>query len=929
MNRHIVNYAAVACATVLAVFGGLRVVQGQAPAQVPDAAGIIPSLTEPGERLDVRTVAPASGLVTFATAAGQGMLVPLGPAAPAEARALSFVDTYGESFGLADSSQVRVLKAASVDGLGVEHVRLQQVHQGVPVRAGEFLVHLRGARAVAANGHLTNRLPDDVTPDITAQAAQANARGLIEKHLRALANGAVYSVPRLEILDRQLFADAMDSGSRLAWFVQATAPALNEYIWVDAKSGIILLNFSQLTYAKTRRVYTASHTNTLPGTLLRSEGGPPTGDADSDNAYDYAGLTYDYFLNSHGRDSYDNLGSPLLSTTHYCPPDDCPSYANAFWNGTQMVYGDTYASADDVVGHELTHAVTEFSAGLLYYQQSGALNESFSDIFGETIDLLDGVGNDAAGVRWQMGEDLPIGSIRNMMTPTASGDPGKMSDPQLVCATEAWTDPFEDRGGVHSNSGIPNHAYALMVDGGSYNGRTITGIGLDKAARVQYRALTVYLTSGSGFLDNFNALNQSCTDLTGTGGITASDCTQVQSALLAVEMSSQWACAGGSQAPPLCTTGTPSPIALDTFEAGIGNWTAANNSQGTWARDYGFAKGGTFMLYGTDPPEPTSHSIGMTNAVAIPAGARLYFDHAFEFENGFSARYDGGVVEYSTNNGATWTDAGSLIDGGRTYNGTIASGGGNVLQGRSAFTAASYGYTGTRLNLAPLAGQNVKFRFRIGTDALEGSLGWMVDNVTVYTCALNTPPSISAHPQSTSVGFGLTTLLTVTATGPSLSYQWYSGTTGATASPIGGATSNMFSTPGLMSTRRYWVRVSNSAGNADSSTATVTVTFTDTPLVSGVTPMRVAHIAELRTRIDLARVARGLAAYSWTDPAIVPQVTTIQAAHITDMRTAVSQAYAAAGLPAPLFTDPALPASAVPIKLLHINELRAAVMGLE
>jgi Zn-dependent metalloprotease len=897
---------------------------------VPEGLRTIPSLTEPGERLDIRTTGQATALVTFATAGGEGMLVPLGPAAPAEARALSFVDAYGDAFGLTDSSQVRLLRAASVDDLGVEHVRFQQVHQGIPVRAGEFLVHLRGSRAIAANGHLTTRFPADVTPALAAPAAQAAARELIEKHLRTRATlGAVYSEPRLEILDRQLLSQVIDGGSRLAWFVQASAPALNEYIWVDAESGVILLNFSQLAYARTRRVYTANHTSALPGTLVRSEGDPPTGDADSDNAYDYAGITYDYFLNRHGRDSYDDAGSPLISTTHYCPPGSCPSYANAFWNGTQMVYGDTYASADDVVGHELTHAVTEFSAGLLYYQQSGALNESFSDIFGETIDLLDGVGNDTAGVRWQMGEDLPIGSIRDMMTPTDSGDPGKMSDPELFCATNGWTDGSEDSGGVHSNSGIPNHAYALMVDGGSYNGRTIAGIGLDKAGRIQYRALTVYLTSGSGFLDNFNALNQSCTDLTGTAGITASDCTQVQNALLAVEMSSQWACAGGSQAPPLCTTGTPSPIALDTFETGLGNWTPVNSAQGTWVHDFGFAKGGTFMVYGTDPPVPTSHSIGMTNAVAIPPAARLYFDHAFEFENGFIERYDGGVVEYSTNDGATWADAGSLIDGGRTYNGTIESGGGNVLEGRSAFTSASYGYTGTRLNLATLAGQTVKFRFRIGTDELVGSLGWVIDNVTIYTCALNTPPSISAHPQSTSVGFGAAALLTVTATGQSLSYQWYAGVTGTTASPIGGATSNSFTTPALTSNRRYWVRVSNNLGDADSTTATVTVTFTDTPLVSGVTPMRAAHITELRTRIDLARVARGLAPYAWTDPAIVPQATTIKVDHILDMRTALSQAYAAAGLPPPVFTDPALPRSAVPIRLLHINELRAALLALE
>ena len=182
--------------------------------------------------------------------------------------------------------------------------------------------------------------------------------------------------------------------------------------------------------------------------------------------------------------------------------------------------------------HELTHAVTQYSADLIYYKQSGALNESFSDIFGETIDLTNSGGTDTAAVRWLLGEDIPgIGAIRNMIDPTAFGDPGKVSDSQYRCSS------IVDNGGVHINSGVPNHAYALMVDGGTYNGFAITGIGLTKAGKIQYRALTRYLVSGSKFLDDYLALQQSCTDLIGTASISASDCTEVKKALDAVEMS--------------------------------------------------------------------------------------------------------------------------------------------------------------------------------------------------------------------------------------------------------------------------------------------------------------------------------------------------------------------------------------------------------
>jgi len=201
-----------------------------------------------------------------------------------------------------------------------------------------------------------------------------------------------------------------------------------------------LLDFSQLTDALNRSIYNANGGNALPGTLVRSEGQSPTADVDTDAAYNFSGDTYSYYFTQHGRDSYDGAGATLLSTVHYCPSNNNCNYGNAFWNGTQMVYGNGFSAADDVAAHELTHAVTEHSANLFYYMQSGALNESFSDIFGETVDLLNGAGTDTAAVRWLVGEDIPgIGAIRNMMNPNAFGDPGKMSDSGTRVLTDART----------------------------------------------------------------------------------------------------------------------------------------------------------------------------------------------------------------------------------------------------------------------------------------------------------------------------------------------------------------------------------------------------------------------------------------------------------------------------------------------------------
>ena len=405
-------------ALALAWAGDRQVVSGQG--RPADDGPSVRSLAEPGEGLAIRGRSTQTGFVTFASSPGRGILLPVQASAAADQRAFGFVDLYGASFGLADRSQVRLLRAPAIDQLGVTHVRLQQLHKGVPVTGGELVVHLKGSRVMAANGLVVSGLPDVVSPGLPAAAAGNAARQLIAKHRAGESAGARYSEPRLEVFNRSILFKDTTGAARLAWFVEARGFALREYIWVDAQSGAVLMNFSQLTDAKSRAVYNANNGEVLPGTLARSEGGAATSDVDVDNAYDLSGVAYDYFFSNHGRDSFDNLGGTIVSTVHYRL-----DYQNAFWNGEQLVYGDDYASADDVVGHELTHAVTERSANLLYYMQSGALNESFSDIFGETIDLVDGLGDDSAGVRWRMGEDLPINEIRNMMDPTRVRRPGQ------------------------------------------------------------------------------------------------------------------------------------------------------------------------------------------------------------------------------------------------------------------------------------------------------------------------------------------------------------------------------------------------------------------------------------------------------------------------------------------------------------------------
>ena len=675
------------------------------------------------------TWSSATELVTFMSAAtGQPIFVSSQGKDTPEGKALAFLSAYGAAFGLQSLSQVVVTKVQQADEVGMEHVRLQQVHKGIPVTAGELTVHLRDSHVIAV---LAKTLPVaenevEMVPSIPPAEALHAAQEMLAKVYKV--TDAVLAKPELQIFNRGHLEGAR-APTHLSWFIEATKLDLREFIWVDAHTGGVLLHFSQLTDALNRRIHNASNTSALPGTLVRVEGGPPTGDLDANAAYDFSGDTYNYYFTQHGRDSYDGAGGTLISTVHYCPDaQNCP-FENAFWNGTQMVYGTGLSLADDVDAHELTHAVTEKSAHLFYYMQSGALNESFSDIFGETIDLTNGRGTDTAAVRWLMGEDVPGGALRNMMNPPAFGDPGKVSDSQFVCLGS--NDPFSDAGGVHTNSGVPNHAYALMVDGGTYNGVTITGIGHVKAGKVQYRALTRYLVSGSNFLDNYNAIQQSCAELIGTVGITSADCAEVKKALDAVEMSS--APCGQPQKPPLCAPGqTVSTLFFDDLESGPGNWMKSPPTA-AWFYDDSFATSGVFDLFGDDADRTSDSSIVLNRNFALPANARLQFNHSFDFE----ASFDGGVIEYSTNGGASWIDAGSLIRAGANYNRTLDSG--NPLGGRQAFSAPSFGYTATQLNLSSLAGQNVRFRFRIGTDESVGGFGWLIDDVRLYQCTAGGP----------------------------------------------------------------------------------------------------------------------------------------------------------------------------------------------
>ena len=720
--------------------------------------------------------------------------------------ALALLKRYGAEFGLQDPERELVEKSSSQLEDGRLAVRYQQTYRGIPVMGGELVVNTNAdVDLYSINGEVAAELNLSVEPGIDPAQAQESARQAVAKWYGIPSVELSVSEPELWILDPSLITPYARP-AELVWRMEVTAIdellPVRELVLINAQRGHISLHFNQIdtTWTSNRlgrasspsglpsrtnedpglaafnadvATYTAGNGTNLPGQFLCDETRAScTSGADlhADRAHTYAIGTFNLFANQHGRNSIDGQGMQLISTVHYDV-----DYGNAFWSGSQMVYGDGYgfALADDVVAHELTHGVTQHASNLFYFYQSGAINESFSDIWGEFYDQTNAQGNDADAVKWQIGEEISaLGAIRNMQDPTLFDNPDKMSS-QLYAQDEF------DNGGVHTNSGIGNKAAYLMVNGGSFNGKTITAVGWEKTAAIYYEANTNLLSSGADYSDLYFALQRACTTLIGQKGITSANCVEVKDAIDAVEMNGQPVPNFNTDV-PLCGAGVAAnTLFSDSLESGTGNWTFNNGAFTRWqvdSVDGSYAHSGIHSLYADDLPEATTDATARLKVLTIPGNAYLHFSHAYLFESllGF---YDGGVLEYSLNAGSTWHDAGSLMDF-NGYRGTIEAGLDNPLEGRLAFIGSSHGYISTRLNLASLAGQTVSFRWRMGLasfglgDLFGWPSGWWLDDVRLYTCGSAPGAFNKTSPADNATGVGLTTTLSWSSS-PSASYYQY------------------------------------------------------------------------------------------------------------------------------------------------------------
>jgi Zn-dependent metalloprotease/subtilisin-like proprotein convertase family protein len=784
----------------------------------------------------------ATGTARFVRVAEDSDLAPLtARSAAPRTKANAFLDSWGALFGIRNpAEELREISDRS-DALGHRRIVYQQIFRGLDVHGASLQAHLDSAgRLTMLNGAFVP-IPAilSTAPSLAPESAALLARDIVAGQRAADASFFTTTDHGLKVFPTGLLS-GKGTQPHLVYEIEVSDAIANirEFVFIDAHNGDRVEQITGIFEAVSRQVSESTISN-----VVWNEGGPDPisagwsgGSAQQVGAWQdeidgaiesynmVASMTNGAWLSFDGNDA-------ILRTLNNDPNIDCP---NASWNGSSTNYCDG-VTGDDTVAHEWGHAFTQYTSNLIYQWQSGALNESFSDIWGEVVDLLNGRGTDAPGglrasngaicsnfgqgspqgddsYRWISGEDDSAfgGAIRDMWRPECYSDPGRVLSSDYWCNTG-------DGGGVHINSGVPNHAFALITDGGTYNGHTITALGLNKAAHLFWRAGATYLVAASDFHDLATALEASCTDLVGvalfdvttagaaswgttSAAITAADCTEVGDAIAATELRTAPSCNFSvllsPDAPALCNSATPTSLLQEDWEGGIGTWTASTravaNSSTFDTLDWAVvstlpssrAGAGAFVANLVIGDCQTDIEAGVlvlaSPSVTIPGNVTtplLAFDHWVATEDS----WDGANVKVSVN-GGVWTLLPSSAFTFNAYNGTLSTSD-NPMSDEAAFTGTDGGTNGgswgqSQASLAGFAtaGDTVELRFEFGIDGCNGILGWYLDDVHVYGCegAVGTPtptPVPTPTPMPTDIPAPTETPVATATPAPTLSPQ--------------------------------------------------------------------------------------------------------------------------------------------------------------
>jgi thermolysin len=440
---------------------------------------------------------------------------------------------------------------------GRTHERLNQYHEGVRVFGGQLVWQKEGARVLSITGNLFDGIDVGATPTLSADDA---------------ARKAVESTPSASVVGRiELVVLPLADRFALAYYLHLRGPDRLDAVFVDARSGALILKYQDRrsesvvglgigTWEDRKKMSVEAAAGTNRAVDILRPFGIRTYDVgfnylawyfyeaerdeylatDADNewrdgavvdAHAFSGYTYDYYFKRHGRKGLDDAGLAAVNYVHIVPQIE--GFNNAFYDpvDVSMNYGDGdgetftfFSAALEVVAHELSHGVTNFTSDLIYLNESGALNEAFSDIMGAGVEwFFERPGEGRQRADWKVAEDLFVdfGSfIRSYENPKAAGDPDHYS---IRCLPPVCTEDY-DNGGVHINSGIANHAFYLMVQGGTNrtSGIAVRGVGtaqMDRIEKIFYRAFAFYLVPSSSFQDAREATLRAAKELYGQGSV--------------------------------------------------------------------------------------------------------------------------------------------------------------------------------------------------------------------------------------------------------------------------------------------------------------------------------------------------------------------------------------------------------------------------
>jgi bacillolysin len=459
-----------------------------------------------------------------------------------------------------------------VDQIGFVHFRYEQTYQGVPIEFAEWIVHTKNNEIYSMNGKLVDQIPGSIQNRLSKKAAFSAAKKFVgakqykweipaeEKHLKSETGNpfaTYYPAAEMKYVGGNTILNSGDLKLTYKYNIYAQEPLSRQEVYVDAASGDVVFVNNLIHTANTSGTAQTAYSGTqiikvdslAPGSfrlrqtingngvntydLLRGTSYANSVDfTDADNNWNNVNTlrdeyatdahwgaenTHEYFQVKFGRNSINNAGFALNSYLHYSV-----NYNNAFWDGQRMTYGDgsgtsTPLVALDIASHEITHGLTTFTANLIYANESGALNESFSDIFGAAVEFFARPNR----ANWLLGEDIG-GAFRSLSNPRQYGDPDTYDGTNWRQTIGCAPTQQNDQCGVHSNSGVQNKWFYLLTVGGSgtnnaptpqaYN---VVGLGMDTAAAIAFRNLTIYLTQSSNFSDARFYSIQSAVDLYG------------------------------------------------------------------------------------------------------------------------------------------------------------------------------------------------------------------------------------------------------------------------------------------------------------------------------------------------------------------------------------------------------------------------------